>query len=252
MTGISVARTRSRSSASGSVQVWFACVQPDRTGPVIRHADATCRRDPSPYPYHSPNPSRQPMAKDYRRLWEDVTSTNDEGEAVRTLAEILRDKEGRTFISNLERRDAELCIETLDHVSHDPYLFPSRRLRWFRQGLAEHNLKTAEKQAFFVTLRRLAAIHGRLPESMMIAEDLKVSDKIVASGGFADIRIGTYMGHLVAVKNVRATEQDGFLKTRKVSINDVFRPLGMRFRLPFSSNFAKKLSSGTRCPIRTS
>ena len=59
------------------------------------------------------------MVKDYRRLWKDVTSTIDEAKAVRTLAEILIDKEGRAFISRLERKDAELCIETLDHVRRD-------------------------------------------------------------------------------------------------------------------------------------
>ena len=65
------------------------------------------------------------MAKHYGRLWKDVTSATDEGKAVRTLAEILVDGEGRTFISNLEHKDAELCIEILDHVSRDPYLSPS-------------------------------------------------------------------------------------------------------------------------------
>jgi len=69
------------------------------------------------------------MAKDYQRLWRDVTSANDDGEAVRILAEIVLDKEGRAFISNLERDDAELCIEILDRVSHDLYLPPSPRLR---------------------------------------------------------------------------------------------------------------------------
>ena len=61
------------------------------------------------------------MAKNYQQLWEDVTasSTVDEVKAVRTLAGILADKEGRVFISSLERKDAELCIEILDHVSRD-------------------------------------------------------------------------------------------------------------------------------------
>ena len=53
---------------------------------------------------------------DYQRLWKEVTSAIDEAKAVRTLAEILAEKEGRKFISRLERRDAELCIEILDHV----------------------------------------------------------------------------------------------------------------------------------------
>jgi len=65
------------------------------------------------------------MAKDYQRLWKDVTSANDEGEAVRTLARIVLDREGRAFISSLERVDAKLCIEILDRVSRDLYPFPS-------------------------------------------------------------------------------------------------------------------------------
>jgi hypothetical protein len=65
------------------------------------------------------------MAKDYRRLWKEVTSTTDKPKAVRILAEILVDKEGRASISRLERKEAELCIEILDHVSCDPHLFPS-------------------------------------------------------------------------------------------------------------------------------
>ena len=57
------------------------------------------------------------MVKDYSQLWKDVTSARDEGKAVRTLAEILVDREGRNFIGTLKRADAELCIEILDHVS---------------------------------------------------------------------------------------------------------------------------------------
>ena len=72
-----------------------------------------------------PSPPLRTMAKDYQRLWGDVTSTNDEVKAIRTLAEILLDKEGRSLISNLARKDAELCIEILDLVSRDPCLLPS-------------------------------------------------------------------------------------------------------------------------------
>ena len=137
------------------------------------------------------------------------------------MAEILLDEEGRTFISNLESADAELCIEILDLVSRDPCLFPSRRLRSFRQGLAEHNLETPEKQAFLVMLGGLAATHGRLPESMMIEDEIEVSGEILASGGFADVRTGTHMGHLVAVKTMRVPKQDDLLKIRKVSVRGV-------------------------------
>jgi hypothetical protein len=101
-------------------------------------------------------------------------------------------------------------------------------LRCFHQGLAEHNLQTAEKQAFFVALRRLAGIHGRLPDSMVITEEIKVSDDILASGGFADIRTGTYAGHLVAVKTMRVAKQDDFLKIRKVSVCDILSAAEMQ------------------------
>jgi serine/threonine protein kinase len=57
---------------------------------------------------------------------------------------------------------------------------------------------------------------------MMITEKIEVEEKILASGGFADVRRGTYMGHLVAVKTLRVAEKDDFLKIRKVSINGNF------------------------------
>ena len=65
------------------------------------------------------------MPRDYPQLWKTVTSTSDEGRAVRTLVEIVLDKEGKAFILNLKRKDAELCIEILDRVSRELYLLPS-------------------------------------------------------------------------------------------------------------------------------
>ena len=59
------------------------------------------------------------MAKGYQQLWKDVTNATDEAKAVRTLAGILANKEGRTFISRLGRKDGELCIEILDRVGCD-------------------------------------------------------------------------------------------------------------------------------------
>ena len=165
----------------------------------------------------------QPVAsKDYGKLWKHITSTTDDGKAVRTLAEILADKEGRNFILRLGREDAEFCIEILDHVCRDlllPSLSPSQMAS---QGIAVHGLNTDKKQAFFVTLRRLAEYYGRLPDSMIIPEKIEVEDGKLASGGFADTRIGRYTGHLVAVKALRVTERDDFLKIRKVRTNDVF------------------------------
>jgi len=71
-------------------------------------------------------------------------------------------------------------------------------------------------------LRRLAGFRGRLPDSMVITEKIEVGDEILASGGFADVRIGKYMGRLVAVKTMRLAEKDDTLKIRKVSVSGFF------------------------------
>jgi len=65
------------------------------------------------------------MAQVYQYLWKGVTSATDETQAVQTLAKILADKEGRAFISHLDRKDAEFCVEILDNVSHGPRLHHS-------------------------------------------------------------------------------------------------------------------------------
>jgi len=57
---------------------------------------------------------------------------------------------------------------------------------------------------------------------MAITEEIKVSEEIVGSGGFADIRTGTYKGHLVAVKTIRIGKWDNVPKIRKVSVNSIF------------------------------
>ena len=53
---------------------------------------------------------------------------------------------------------------------------------------------------------------------MIITEKIDVSDEMFASSGFAEVRSGTYSGHLVAVKTMRVAEQDNLLKIRKVSV----------------------------------
>lgn len=59
------------------------------------------------------------MTKNYEELWKGVTDATSAAQAVRTLGEILADKEGRVFIARLGSKDAELCIEILDDVSHE-------------------------------------------------------------------------------------------------------------------------------------
>lgn len=56
---------------------------------------------------------------------------------------------------------------------------------------------------------------------MMITEEIGVSEEILASGGFADVRTGTYQGCLVAVKTMRVAKRDDFLEMRKVSVHDI-------------------------------
>ena len=68
------------------------------------------------------------MSKDYGRLWKKVIKANDEGNAIQILLEILSDKEGRNFITNLEKEDAKWCIEILDNVSRNPHPPPSPRI----------------------------------------------------------------------------------------------------------------------------
>jgi hypothetical protein len=107
-----------------------------------------------------------------------------------------------------------------------------------------------ERQRFFAALKGLAARHGRLPGSMMITGKVRVEPEVLASGGFADVRRGTYRGHGVAVKALRVALKDDISKIRKVSANNGF--IWMQSRPCFSSNFVKKLCSGVHCPTPTS
>ena len=172
---------------------------------------------PSTYAFDTPDSS---LKSHGQKLPGDVTSSADEGNAIRVLADILVDEEGMDFVSSLNRKDAECCIDILDLVSLDPSSIPC--LTWFRQGIAGGSLKTTvEKQAFLVLLMKLAAIHGKFPESMMIPGGIEVGKEILASGGFADVRSGTYRGHLVAVKTLRASVFDDLQRIRKVSTSNI-------------------------------
>jgi hypothetical protein len=104
--------------------------------------------------------------------------------------------------------------------------FLFHRLRWSRQGIAKHNLKTTEKQAFLVTLMTLAERYGRLPDSMIITEKIEVEDKILAFGGIMDVRCGKYKGHLVAVRTMKDPTEINIQHPRKVSINKILDHLG--------------------------
>ena len=170
------------------------------------------------------------MAIDFDEQWKKVRTVAiaDEAKSIRTLVKILASKEGRTFILDLEPSEAALCIEILDRVSSNPPIsHPSQSLTNVTiQGLAEHKLRSSQKQAFFGTLRRLAGKHARLPDSMVITDKIDYSARQPhTSGGFADIKPGQYKGCTVAVKVLRVAATDDFEKIRKVSGKGVF-PLG--------------------------
>jgi len=148
-----------------------------------------------------------------------VTNATDEAQAIRTLAGILNDKEGKVFISRLDRKDAELCVEILGDVGPDLHSSCSQPQPVHQGIAAEHTLRPAEKQAFFVALRRLAERHGLLPSCMRISGGIEVSDDLLASTGFADLRSGRYRGRTVAIKILRVTARDDFVRIRKVRTN---------------------------------
>ena len=161
------------------------------------------------------------MCKDYQRRWNDVAKGPEKAGAIPTLGKILADKEGRDFILGLGHKETELCLKLSDRVSSDLHS-PLSPPHTVRQGIVE--CKPAEKKAFFVTLRRLAERHGKLPERMMITETIEVSDEIFAFGGFGVVREGTYKGERVAVKTAKIPLLKNFDKIRKVSINGIFVP----------------------------
>ena len=173
----------------------------------------------------------------------------DKAQPVQTLAKILADPRGRVFVSRLNDKDVELCIEILDQARSRSTLALSPPQTISSGDLRVH-LKPAEKQIFFVILRRLVERHEVLPNRIVVQEEIEVQDRILASGGFSDVRCGTYMGRLVAVKTARIAPRDDFQRIRKVSINVGQSGFGLNHSAP--SNFAKKSSSGVCCPTRTS
>lgn len=87
---------------------------------------------------------------------------------------------------------------------------------------------------------------------MIITDKIEVEDRILASGGFADVRCGWYRGHLVAVKTMRVVEQDDFLMIRKVSISDIYSATWEAVLIIQSSGSVRKSSSGAQYLIRMS
>lgn len=136
---------------------------------------------------------------DFDELWTRARTAEDKTESIRNLAKILSSKEGRMFILGLEPSDVELCVGFMDH------------------GLAGNELLSTEKSWFLVSLRRLAARHARLPESMIIRDKIHFSSSVqpYISGGFADLKPGHYKDRTVAVKTMRVAATDDLERIRK-------------------------------------
>lgn len=79
------------------------------------------------------------MNKNFQQLWKDFANSTDEAVAVRVLAGIVADKEGRAFVSRLGRDDAEYCIYILDRVSPE--------LRPLPPFLRSHSLVRVSQEA---------------------------------------------------------------------------------------------------------
>lgn len=68
----------------------------------------------------SPPPGPEGVEDDMQKLLAEAISKPDKAESVVAFARILATEDGRDFISRLDRKDAELCIEILDYVSPSP------------------------------------------------------------------------------------------------------------------------------------
>ena len=152
------------------------------------------------------------MGLDPQRFWETVLDTIDV--AIRILGHAMSSTEGREFIYALGPRDAGLCLELLDRVSRCFLSFHSSQTPL--QGLTKRPLDGGLKKTFLLTMITLAGRHGRLPSSFAISDNVEVLDKILASGGFADVRPGVYGNRPVAVRTLRVSPGSDMNKIRNV------------------------------------
>jgi len=114
-----------------------------------------------------------------------------------------------------------ICVDTIHHS-----------LRQSLQGVAKRNLEPTDKRPFFITLRRLTERHKLLPDRVKIKGSIEVLDKLLGSGGLADVKSGTYEGRPVAVRIMRISVKDDFARKRKVRINAGHQEPGLSHLIP--------------------
>ena len=71
-------------------------------------------------------------------------------------------------------------------------------------------------QLTLCVLRRLCGRVGRLPDSYLLSDRFDLSGMPLASGSFADVRMGVFKGKDVAVKSLRVSEVDDKERIRRV------------------------------------
>lgn len=106
-------------------------------GSTVNEKPPSTQEEPRICSGNSPSviPNRAPYsATEFARLWAQVVHSTSVSDSVRILAQVLVQRDGRTFISHLKPKDAELCIELLGHVSHGFHYPKISCLMWFRPG----------------------------------------------------------------------------------------------------------------------
>lgn len=195
------------------------------------------------------------MDKDYRQLWEAAADSTDKIKAVRCLAKILAKDKERHFISDVGKEGAELCIDILNYVSCYLFLSPFDASDGLCQALENLALSSREMNRFLNAVRRLSDHYVISPCHVVVLHDLRVSDEVLASGGFGDVRAGWYKERRVAVKTAKVKPTDNLEKKTKVSNNTMttLRPPPAIWSQPLSSsNFTRRSFYGAGYPTRTS
>jgi hypothetical protein len=89
--------------------------------------------------------------------------------------------------------------------------------------LKENRVPGETKSHAFKLLRKLAGASRQVPKSYLVGKftRYKVEKKVVASGGFADIREGRLRGMDVAVKTIRTSRE-----TKVEAVHEVRKAAG--------------------------
>ena len=150
-------------------------------------------------------------------------------EFLESFRRLLLSAEDRTAILALSQEDAKGFIEVIDGVR-----FSQTSGSWSRSITLPLNTKAfraarldAElKGIAFRILKKLCGRLGHLPDSYLLSNEFDLSGIPHASGGFSDLRKGTFKGKDVAVKSLRISELNDKIRIRKVGNQAAASPPG--------------------------